>query len=104
MSAQGAAARAGELLTRLPGLLEPLMRGAQRLGNETINGIPTVHYKLDASGLEVMGYLNGDGDVWVAESGNYVVKYTFQATGSDKFFGGSSTSEGTGASPPVICR
>jgi alpha-1,4-digalacturonate transport system permease protein len=31
MSAQGAAARAGELLTRLPGLLEPLMRGAQRL-------------------------------------------------------------------------
>jgi hypothetical protein len=71
------------------------VRGAQRVGSETINGVPTVHYKLDASGLEMMGYFNGDGDVWVAESGDYVVKYTFQATGSDKFFGGSSDSEGT---------
>ncbi len=32
--------------------------------------------------------------MWVADPGNYVVKYTFQATGSDKFFG-SSNSEGT---------
>ena len=71
------------------------VRGGQRVGNETINGIPTVHYKLDVSGLETLGYLNGSGDVWVAEPGNYVVKYTFAATGSDKFFGGSSTSEGT---------
>lgn len=71
------------------------VRGAQRVGNETINGVPTVHYKIDVTGLEAMGYLNGDGDVWVAESGNYVVKYTFQATGSNKLFGGSSDSEGT---------
>jgi hypothetical protein len=70
------------------------VRGAQRVGNETVNGIPTVHYKLDVSSLQTLGYLNGNGDVWVAESGNYVVKYVFQATGSDKLFGGSSTSEG----------
>jgi hypothetical protein len=70
------------------------VRGAQRVGNETINGVPTVHYKIDATGLETLGYFNGNGDVWVAEPGNYVVKYTFQATGSDKFFG-SSNSEGT---------
>jgi predicted small lipoprotein YifL len=71
------------------------VRGARRVGNETVNGVPAVHYKLDVSGLETLGYLNGDGDVWVAEPGNFVVKYTFQATGSDKFFGGSSTTEGT---------
>ena len=71
------------------------VRGAQRVGNETVNGVPTAHYKLDVSGLETLGYLNGDGDVWVAEPGNYVVKYTFQATGSDKFFGSSTDSEGT---------
>jgi hypothetical protein len=71
------------------------VRGAQKVGNETINGIPTAHYKLDVTGLETLGYLNGDGDVWVAEPGNYVVKYVFQATGTDKFFGGTSNSEGT---------
>lgn len=70
------------------------VRGAQRVGNETVNGVPTVHYKIDVSGLETLGYLNGDGDVWVAELGNYVVKYTFQATGTDKFFGGTM-GEGT---------
>jgi hypothetical protein len=71
------------------------VRGAQRVGNDTINGVPAVHYKLDVTGLETLGYLNGDGDVWVAEPGNYVVKYVFQATGSDKFFGGTSSTEGT---------
>jgi hypothetical protein len=71
------------------------VRGAQRVGTETVNGVPTVHYKLEVSGFETMGYLNGDGDVWVAEPGDYVVKYTFQATGSDKFLGGSSDNEGT---------
>jgi hypothetical protein len=54
-----------------------------------------VHYKLDVTGLETLGYLNGSGDVWVADPGNYVVKYAFQATGTDKFFGGSADSEGT---------
>ena len=42
------------------------VRGAQRVGTETINGVPAVHYKLDVTGLETLGYLNGDGDVWVA--------------------------------------
>jgi hypothetical protein len=70
------------------------VRGARRVGNESVNGVPTVHYKVDVTGLESLGYLNGDGDVWVAEPGNYVVKYIFQATGKDKFFG-SSTTEGT---------
>ena len=71
------------------------VRGARRVGNETVNGVPTVHYKLDVSGLETLGYLNGDGDVWVADPGNYVVKYTFQATGTDKFFGSGSNTDGT---------
>lgn len=70
------------------------VRGGQRVGNETLNGVPTVHYKLDVTGLETMGYANGNGDVWVAEPGNYVVKYTFEATGKNQFFG-SSNSEGT---------
>ncbi len=72
------------------------VRGAQRVGNETVNGVPTVHYKIDATGLQALGYLNSDGDVWVADPGNYVVKYTFQATatGKESFFG-SAMGEGT---------
>jgi hypothetical protein len=72
------------------------VRGAQRLGTETINGIPTVHYKIDTTAMDVLGYLNSDGDVWVADPGNYVVKYTFQATstGKESFFG-TATGEGT---------
>ena len=72
------------------------VRGAQRLGTETVNGVPTVHYKVDASSMNVLGYLNGDGDVWVADPGNYVVKYTLQATatGKESFFG-STLGEGT---------
>ncbi len=70
------------------------VHGGQRVGNETINGVPAVHYKIDVTGLETMGYVNGSGDVWIAEPGNYVVKYTFEATGKDQFFG-SATGEGT---------
>ncbi len=72
------------------------VRGAQRLGTETVNGVPTVHYKVDASNMNVLGYLNSDGDVWVADPGNYVVKYTLQATstGKESFFG-SALGEGT---------
>ncbi len=73
------------------------VRGAQLVGNETVNGVPTAHYKIDASSLATLGYLNGDGDVWVAATGNYVVKYTFQATstGKEAFFGSAQGGEGT---------
>jgi hypothetical protein len=70
------------------------VRGAQKLGNETLNGVPTEHYKIDASGLAGLGYTNGQGEVWVAKPGDFVVKYTFEATGKDMFFGNTGT-EGT---------
>jgi hypothetical protein len=77
-----------------PGSIIGGVRGGQRVGNETVNGIPAVHYKIDITGLEALGYVNGNGDVWVAEPGDFVVKYTFEATGKDQFFG-TSTGEGT---------
>jgi hypothetical protein len=66
------------------------VRSAQRVGNETVNGMPTVHYKLDITNLEMLGYHNGNGDAWMADPGDYVVKYTLQATsnGKENFFGG----------------
>jgi hypothetical protein len=77
-----------------PGSIIGGVRGGQRVGNETVNGVPAVHHKIDVTSLETMGYVNGTGDVWIAEPGDYVVKYTFEATGKDQFFG-SATGEGT---------
>ena len=73
------------------------VRGAQLIGNETVNGVPTAHYKIDSTGLDALGYINSNGDVWVATPGNYVVKYTFQATstGKEAFFGSAPGQQGT---------
>ncbi|HTP07659.1 MAG TPA: hypothetical protein VMP08_05375 [Anaerolineae bacterium] len=73
------------------------VRGAQLIGTETVNGVPTAHYKIDSTGLDVLGYINSSGDVWVATPGNYVVKYTFQATstGKEAFFGSAQGQQGT---------
>lgn len=70
------------------------IRGAQLVGNETVNGVPTAHYKSDVKDLAVLGYLNAQGEFWIAQPGNFVVKYTFEATGKDRFMG-NSNSEGT---------
>lgn len=68
---------------------------AQLLGTETINGVPTQHFQSDLSRFATLGqYSNAKSEVWIAQPGNYVVKYIFEATGPDTFFG-SSNAEGT---------
>ena len=70
------------------------LHGAQLIGTETVNGVPAAHYKSDVKGLDTLGYLNAQGEFWVAQPGDFVVKYLFEATGKDKFLG-NSNSEGT---------
>jgi hypothetical protein len=70
------------------------LRGAQLVGTETVNGVPTSHYKSDVKGMDALGYVNAQGEFWVAQPGDFVVKYLFEATGKDKFLG-NSTNEGT---------
>ena len=65
------------------------LRGAQLIGTETVNGVPTAHYKSDVKGLDTLGYLNAQGEFWIAQPGDFVVKYLFEATGKDKFLGNS---------------
>jgi hypothetical protein len=67
------------------------IRGAQLVGTETINGVPAAHYKSDVKGLETLGYLNAQGEFWIAQPGDFVVKYVFEATGKDQFMGNSNT-------------
>ena len=70
------------------------LRGAQLVGTETVNGVPTSHYKSDVTGMAALGYVNAQGEFWVAQPGDFVVKYLFEATGKDKFLG-NATNEGT---------
>ena len=51
--------------------------------DETVNGVRCQHYTFDESSLMEEGVTSAKGDVWIAEDGGYVVKYTMQAEGKD---------------------
>lgn len=72
------------------------IKTAQLLGTDNVNGIPAQHYQVDVSAMTALGaYTNSKSEVWIAQPGNFVVKYSFEATGKDTFFGGGSDTEGT---------
>ena len=72
------------------------IKTAQLLGTDTINGVPAQHFAVDMAGLTALGaYTNGKSEVWIAQPGNFVVKYSFEAIGKDTFFGGGASAEGT---------
>jgi predicted small lipoprotein YifL len=83
------------------GTFSPSMLGsiedAKYVGRETINGIPTKHYKYDSKTgmLTALGEVSGE--TWVAIDGGYVVKDTVKWKGGGGFFGlGSNTATGEG--------
>jgi hypothetical protein len=83
------------------GTFSPSMLGsiedAKYVGRETINGIPTKHYKYDSKTgmLTALGEVSGE--TWVAIDGGYVVKDTVKWKGGGGFFGrGSDTATGEG--------
>lgn len=63
--------------------------------DETVNGIPSVHYTYDADNLPTQyGTVTGQGHIYVALEGGYVVRYTFDGSGT---FNGEEGFEGSGA-------
>jgi hypothetical protein len=74
---------AGQILTgetQEPAALLLAVRTANKVGNETIDGIATVHYTFDGNALELSQPKPAiQGDLWLAEQGGYVVKYTLEA-------------------------
>ncbi len=73
------------------GMFSPAMMGgvsgAQYVGSETVNGIPTKRYTWSESGLSGLGFASAKGEVWVAEDGEYTVKYTGEASGKGALMG-----------------
>ncbi len=58
------------------------------VGNETVNGIPTRHYKLDVKTINALARQRGataqlkSGDVWIATQGDYIVRMVVDGTGN----------------------
>jgi hypothetical protein len=72
------------------------IKAAQLLGTDNVNGVSAQHYAVDLNSIAALGlYTNGKSEVWIAQPGNFVVKYSFEATGKDTFFGSGANTEGT---------
>jgi hypothetical protein len=71
---------------RLAVLLDPV-RAARSAGQETVEGISTRHYTFDATSLGLPEDVQASGDVWLANQGGYIVKYSLQVTSSGSYFG-----------------
>ena len=55
-------------------LLLPVTQ-ARKVGAETVNGVATTHFHIDQKGISA-GTEGASGEVWLAQTGGYVVKYT----------------------------
>ncbi len=55
---------------------------------DSVNGVTADHYTAAESSFKIGLFTNAKGDVWVAQDGGYVVKYTGQASGKSALLGG----------------
>jgi hypothetical protein len=60
-------------------LLLPVTQASQ-VGAEMVNGVASLHYHFDQNGLS-SGGKGTSGEVWIAQQGGYVVKYTLSIPG-----------------------
>ncbi len=83
-----------EMFSGLPGEMGDTLRDAEKIGDETVSGIKTTHYRVedktvfeamlgtmmneDEGKLVQLGY-----DVWVAKEGGFAVKYQFVIEAED---------------------
>lgn len=59
-------------------------------GAETINETSALHYTLDRAALGLGEGVTASGDVWLAESGGYVVRYNLTIEAGEAYFGPGS--------------
>lgn len=66
-----------------PSTLIEDVKGAQRIGEETVNGVPTTVYEFDESFLEGEQSLNqATGTIYIAKEGNFMVRLVMDGEGS----------------------
>ncbi len=74
----GAAAEGTDESQQPAGLLPPIA-AAKEAGTETVNDVPAHHYTIS----EEQSGTKAAGDLWLAESGGYVVRYVLTISGED---------------------
>jgi hypothetical protein len=82
------------------GAFSPSMLGriedAKYVGRETVNGIPTKHYKYNSKSGMLAALGEASGETWVATDGGYVVKDMVKWTGGGGLFGFGASTTATG--------
>lgn len=73
------------------------VRGGRYIGQETVNGIRTKHYRYDEKATGINVYTRLSGDIWVAVDGGYAVKDVAEWEGSLLGLGDDSTEAGKGS-------
>ncbi len=70
---------------------------AELVGEETINGIETLHYTFDETAIqdETTQFNSAQGDVYIAKEGNYVVRFRIEGEGNVSDLGMALGEEGT---------
>ncbi len=61
--------------------------GADEAGGGTVNGVDAQHYTFDQRALGEPGITQAVGELWVASSGDYLVKYLLTATAKTEYLG-----------------
>lgn len=61
--------------------------GGDTAGSEAVNDVPADHYTFDEQALGQAGRATSTGDVWVATTGGFVVKYVVDTTATADYFG-----------------
>lgn len=76
---------------------------AELVGEETINGIETLHYTFDETAIqdETTQFNWAQGDVYIAKEGNYVVRFRIEGEGAVGDLGLDMVEENTDAAPTV---
>jgi hypothetical protein len=72
--------------------------GGKYLNSETVNGLKAKHYALKQDAFAQADLSTGQGEVWVAADGGWVIKLTFEGTGTDPFSDGADATGETGTS------
>lgn len=66
----------------LPGVI-----GAEEAGAKKVNNVAAKGYKFDERALGAAGLAKASGEIWVADAGSYVVKFSLKVTGGPEYFG-----------------
>jgi len=70
----------------LPGVI-----GAEGGSSETVNSVTASHYTFDERALGQKGITQSKGELWVATTGGFLVKYRLVTTGGADYFGDGIT-------------